>query len=119
LDVGRLVQSIDAERLRAHVAHLSRGDRHPIYSADRHAVAAGHITAALEETGLPVRVHAFTEGELEGRCLLARFVTPYYSPYPPLNPLQGLSSVRCWAKREGAEVEDTRVKAQPLASLLG
>ena len=71
LDVGQLVQSIDAKRLRAHVARLSEGDRHPVYSADRHAAAAGYIAAAFEEATLRVRVHPFTKGELEGRNLIA------------------------------------------------
>ena len=71
LRLGRLVGEVDAERLRAHVARLSQGDRHPIYSADRHAAAAGYITAAFEEAALHVRVHMFTKGKLEGRNLIA------------------------------------------------
>ena len=70
-DVGRLVHSIDADRLRAHVARLSEGDRHPIYSAERHTAAADYIADVLEEAALHVRVHPFTKGELEGRNLIA------------------------------------------------
>ena len=66
LHLGRLVEEVDAERLRAHVARLSQGDRHPIYSADRHAAAAGYITATFEEAGLHVRVHTFTN--ISGRA---------------------------------------------------
>ena len=81
LDIECLIEKIDPDRLRAHVARLAGGDRHPVYSPERHTAAASYVRAAFEEAGLTVRIHTFPQGEYQGRNVIA--TQPSSQPGPP------------------------------------
>ena len=57
--LSSLVQRVDVSRLRAHVARLARGERHSLYSPDRHSKTVEYISAAFAECGLETRQHTF------------------------------------------------------------
>ncbi len=83
LDPEQLVQNVDADRLRSHVAHLATGERHSFSDPVRHATAASYVLDALQEVGLPIWTHTFAQGNRQGRNLMAA----KYGSEPELSPL--------------------------------
>ena len=68
---GDLSRRVDLGQLKAHVAELATGERHGIYSGDRHAKAAGYIRNAFAEWGLNPVTHTFTAAGRSGTNVVA------------------------------------------------
>ena len=60
--ISSLVEQVDMGRLRAHVARLTNGERHSIYSPSSHAETVDYISTAFGEYGLATKQHTQSLG---------------------------------------------------------
>lgn len=81
--VSSLVQQVDVGRLRAHVAHLARGERHSHYGPALHAETMEYISTTLAESGLATRQHTVELGGRRAVNVVGSLGSPGASPAAP------------------------------------